>query len=283
MNEAQLKDLLNRYEFYHIMQLTETLFTPGDEALVPLQQPIHRFMEDINLQGKRFLDIGCRDGLFSFKAESLGASEVIGIDNNLSLAAIEFLIPYFKSTIQMHKLNVTSLSPEKFGLFDVILFAGVLYHLRYPFWALKLIRDVLKEDGLLVIETGVLVDHNQLPLLFCPIGTESPYEPTSCTFFNLKGLIDSLFSLGLVTERIELLNTKSRLELVAPKGQAVEIGFDSEKVEWFDPPSITLDPHPESAKLDRATLICRKSSAVIDQSVAQYWDDTHDLHESKSD
>ena len=64
------------------------------------------------------LDIGCRDGLFAFEAESMGASEVIGIDNDLSKAAVEFLIPFLKSKVTMYEMNLYDLKPETFGLFD---------------------------------------------------------------------------------------------------------------------------------------------------------------------
>lgn len=280
MDEAQLKDVLQKYKFYHVIQLTETLFTPGWDHLLDLQKPIHRFLRGIELKGKRFLDIGCRDGLFSFEAEKLGAKEVIGIDNDLSPAAIEFLIPYFNSKVQFHELNLLHLTPEKFGLFDVVLFAGVLYHLRYPFWALKMIRDVLNEDGLLIIETGIWVDSNQRSLLFCPIGNESPYEPTSCTFFNIKGLIDTLFSLGLVVEQIELLNVQGSLELLPPKLQTIEIAITNEKVERLSSPQVRLNPAPESEVFDRVTLVCRKRSDIIDWNVMQYWDGTHKVHDT---
>src|SRR5262249_7329636 len=149
------------------------------------------------------LDIGCRDGLFSFEAEKMGAAEVIGIDNDPSVAAIRFLIPYFKSKVQMHELNVYDLLPTTFGKFDVVIFSGVLYHLRYPFWGLKLVRDVVKDGGTLLLETAVYVDDNKYPLLFCPVGAESPYEPTSCTFFNTKALTDTLYSLGLTVRKID--------------------------------------------------------------------------------
>jgi hypothetical protein len=47
-------------------------------------------------------------------------------------------------------------------------------------------------------------------MLFCPIGHEGPYDfdPNSCTFFNEKGLVDTMKSLGFETVSIEYL-TKS--------------------------------------------------------------------------
>lgn len=279
MDENQIKEAIEKYKFYHIFQLTETIATPGWKEFLALQKPIHEFLQSTDLKGKRFLDIGCRDGLFSLKAEKLGASEVIGIDNDLSPAATEFLIPFFKSSVKMHELNVLDLSPDRFGKFDVILFAGVLYHLRYPFWGLKRIVDTLVEGGTLILETGILVDDNRRPLLLCPIGAESPYEPTSCTFFNLKGLSDSLFSLGLVIEQVHLLETQSQIEVEPPKMQSINVELIGEGVEHLAPPVIKLDPIPAEG-FDRATFRCRKDSSVILPSITKYWDGTHKIHDT---
>ncbi|PCH59247.1 MAG: hypothetical protein COC05_07395 [Gammaproteobacteria bacterium] len=80
MNEEEIIKELKGYEFYHSIQLTENISTPGVSKPIPLQQVVLRVLRSIDLKGKRVLDIGCRDGLFSFEAEKLGASEVIGID-----------------------------------------------------------------------------------------------------------------------------------------------------------------------------------------------------------
>lgn len=88
----------------------------------------------------------------------------------------------------------------------MVIFPGVLYHLRYPFWGLRAIRDVLKIDGHLLIETAIWEDERNNAMLFCPIGADSPYEGTSCTFFNEKGLVDTLKSLGFQTVHMDLLH-----------------------------------------------------------------------------
>jgi 2-polyprenyl-3-methyl-5-hydroxy-6-metoxy-1,4-benzoquinol methylase len=203
MNETELRQAMSRYKFYHIIQLTSTISTPGNTNYVPAQNLCMKYLKSLHLKGKRVLDIGCRDGLFSFAAESLGAAEVIGIDNDLSTPATEFLIPYFNSKVRMERMNLYDLAPNSFGLFDVINFPGVLYHLRYPFWGLKAIRDVLKIGGHLLIETPIWESERNNAMLFCPIGKDSPYEATSCTFFNEKGLVDTMKSLGFKAQSIE--------------------------------------------------------------------------------
>jgi 2-polyprenyl-3-methyl-5-hydroxy-6-metoxy-1,4-benzoquinol methylase len=203
-----MRDALARYKFYHVIKLTDVLSTPGwtDPNTIDIINMVIKALRSLPMEGARVLDIGCRDGIFSFEAEKLGAKEVLGIDNDLSRAAVEFLIPYFKSRVKMESLNMYDLNPEKHGKFDVICFSGVLYHLRYPVWGLRCIREVLKPGGHLVIHTAMYVDDNKLAMLFCPIGDECPGDdPTHCTNFNLKGLVDTLHSLGIVVRDAEYL------------------------------------------------------------------------------
>ena len=195
----------------------------------------------IPVNGKRVLDVGCRDGLLSFEAERLGASEVIGIDNDLSRGAVEFLIPHFESGVKMRAMNLLDLHPGAFGKFDLVIFAGVLYHIRYPFHALRLLRDVMNDGATLLLETAIYTAHEDVALLHCPVGNASPYEATSVTFFNLKGLTDTLLSFGIEIRSTQYLN-----------GHIVPT--------------------------DRCVLICEFHSDLIDEALRQYWDGTHKTH-----
>jgi SAM-dependent methyltransferase len=276
MNAMPIEQRLAQYNFYHVIKVTENIYTKGRESLIPIQNVPLSLLRNLDFQGKQVLDIGCRDGLFSFEAEKLGAERVIGIDNDLSEGATEVLIPHFQSKVQMYQMNLFDLTLDSFGMFDVVLFIGVLYHLRYPFWALKLIRDVVNENGYLIVETGVFIDESQKAMLFCPIGSESPYEPSSCTFFNLKGLIDTLFSLGLIVEEVKLLS-KSNLSLTRTSKITYTVQPTMETVTQIAPPKIQLED-PKIGAIDRATFLCRKASEVENVDISRYWNSTHSRH-----
>ena len=265
MTEAEIRERMGRYKFYHTIRLTDDITTPGWKTDGRLVEMTLRHLRTLDLKGKRVLDIGCRDGLFCFEAEKLGAAEVIGIDSDVSAGAVEFLIPFFGSRVRMHELNVFDLTPGTFGKFDVVLFPGVLYHLRYPVWALKLVRDVIADDGLLVLETAVLVDDNSRAMLFCPVGADSPYEPTSCTFYNTKGLADTLHSLGLAVQQTEYLN---------PQLHAAPVLTLKERLRAL----LGAPPAPRAPVVDRMTLVCRLAPEVLDARVTKYWDGTHHIH-----
>ena len=269
MTEPELLKELSRYSFYHTIKLTETISTPGNPATATIQDLCMKSLRSLDLKGKRVLDVGCRDGLFSFAAEGMGAAEVVGVDNDLSEGAVNVVIPFLKSKVRMHRLNLYDLRPDHFGLFDVVIFPGVLYHLRYPFWGLRMIREVLKVGGHLLTETAVWEGGRDRALLFCPVGEESPYEPTSCTFFNEKGLVDTLSSLGFRTTGVELLlprHVEGRPATGLRQLKAAVRELFAGRREPPTPPvnrgvfHSVYEGHDKESHLDR------------------YWDGTHDLH-----
>jgi 2-polyprenyl-3-methyl-5-hydroxy-6-metoxy-1,4-benzoquinol methylase len=218
----------------------------------------------------------------------MGAAEVVGIDNDLSKPATEFLIPYFKSKVRMELMNVYDLAPDKFGFFDIVIFPGVLYHLRYPFWGLRAIRSILRPGGQLIIETPIWRGENNNAMLFCPIGEDSPYETSSCTFFNEKGMIDTLTSLGFDTLAVEYLqkpnsgqtltdkakqfvDPRSLLGLMKGLKTYVERGISKPK---------SLHSRPPIKDVTRTVFSCRFVGTDEDSALTQYWERTHDIHTS---
>jgi len=122
-DEAGLAEKMKQYKWFHAIKISDNLYT--DPAYPELQVEWDFDLECISrvdFSNKRVLDIGCRDGRWSFEAERRGAREVIGIDNDLSRGAVEFLIPLFNSKVQMYEMNLYELTPDKFGSFDIIFF-----------------------------------------------------------------------------------------------------------------------------------------------------------------
>ena len=118
-----------------------------------------------NLEGKRVLDIGAWNGCYSFECERRGAKEVIayGLENP-DVSGFTRLKEILDSRVKYVQGSVYALAPEELGEFDLILFFGVLYHLRYPLLAIDRIRSVSRGDVL--IETHTLTS---LHLLRSPI------------------------------------------------------------------------------------------------------------------
>ena len=108
-----------------------------------------------DLTGKRVLDVGAWNGCFSFECERRGASEVVALSlEDVAVTGFERLKQALGSKVRYVNGSVYNLSPQQFGAFDVILFFGVLYHLRYPLLAIDRLRAVCR--GEVFIETHVL-------------------------------------------------------------------------------------------------------------------------------
>jgi tRNA (mo5U34)-methyltransferase len=105
-----------------------------------------------DLTGKTVLDIGCNAGFYSLEMKRRGAERVVGIDTDEEyLVQGRFASEVRGLRIEFHKLSVYEVAAlgERF---DVVLFMGVLYHLRHPLLALDLIAEHVVGD-LLVFQS----------------------------------------------------------------------------------------------------------------------------------
>jgi tRNA (mo5U34)-methyltransferase len=100
-----------------------------------------------DLRGKSVLDIGCNAGFFSFEMKRRGAERVVGVDSDVRyLEQAKFAADVLGLAIEWKELSVYELASLG-EQFDLVLFTGVLYHLRYPLLALDLIRKhVVREQ-----------------------------------------------------------------------------------------------------------------------------------------
>jgi tRNA (mo5U34)-methyltransferase len=106
-----------------------------------------------DLAGWRVLDIGCNAGYYSIELARRGA-KVLGVDHDphyLSQAAwARSQFGLDEGQLELSELGVYDLAGID-GQFDLVLFMGVLYHLRYPLLALDLVTEHV--GGLLVFQT----------------------------------------------------------------------------------------------------------------------------------
>jgi tRNA (mo5U34)-methyltransferase len=139
-------------------EIFQNVFTPGRNPIATLMA---RAGVPPMLTGKRVLDIGAYNCCCSFECERRGASEVVAFDLQ-DPAALGFPVlreALGSSRVRFEQGSVYNLDPETLGKFDVILFFGVLYHLRYPLLALDQLRKVAR--GKIYIET-LVIDHRFL-------------------------------------------------------------------------------------------------------------------------
>jgi tRNA (mo5U34)-methyltransferase len=99
-----------------------------------------------DLTGKTVLDIGCNAGFYSIEMKQRGAARVVGIDfDPRYLAQARFAAEVKGADIEFRLLSVYDVA-NLGEVFDVVLFMGLLYHLRHPLLALDLIHDHVAGD-----------------------------------------------------------------------------------------------------------------------------------------
>jgi beta-xylosidase/SAM-dependent methyltransferase len=104
----------------------------------------HAIPED--LSGKSVLDIGCNGGFYAIEMKRRGADRVLGVDfDDRYLEQARFAAEVKGVDIEFRKLSVYDVAQLQ-ERFDVVLFMGVLYHLRHPLLALDLIHDHVAGD-----------------------------------------------------------------------------------------------------------------------------------------
>ena len=138
--------------WYHQIEIRPGITTPGINKSAAT---LGRLGLPDRCDGMRVLDIGVRDGFFSFELERRGA-EVVAIDY-MDPAETGFPVAreLLGSNVDYVVDNVYNVSAERYGTFDLVLFLGVMYHLRDPLLALDRLWDVCREGALLALETQV--------------------------------------------------------------------------------------------------------------------------------
>lgn len=92
------------------------------------------------------LDIGCNGGFYSIEMKRRGAARVLGIDHDEQyLDQARFAAEILGLDIAFERLSVYE-APRLNERFDLVLFMGVFYHLRYPLLALDLLRQYVVKD-----------------------------------------------------------------------------------------------------------------------------------------
>ena len=229
MTLEKMHEEIAKYNWYHRIEIAPGVFTPGIKDYVRICDFIHENQRKHDYTGKSVLDVGARDCLHAIRVKRLGAGRVLAIDNDISPGARDFVLPLLGLDIEYKHQNLFSLDDSE--TFDIVQCFGVLYHLRYPFNGLKKLVDAAKVGGTILIEGGFLVDDRfaDMEMLYCPSSENSPYDPSSVTFFNARGISAAMKSFGCRLETEPLyLETRGNIRrgfFVFRKAEQVTHGY----------------------------------------------------------
>ena len=221
MDEAarKLAEEVGKIQWYHTIDLGSGIITPGVSDTAVL---IKRLCMPESFAGKTVLDIGAADGAMSFECERRGASRVLATDwffwgggHELgvlpagwsSKAGFELARRARGSKVEDLDIDVPDISPESVGVFDVVLFLGVLYHLKHPLLALERVASVTRE--MLLFETSADFLWIKRPAIAFYPGEELNADETNWVGPNLAACIGMLRTAGF--QRVEVVHAPGSL------------------------------------------------------------------------
>lgn len=123
-------------------------------------------LSSIDLAGKTVIDVGCWDGYFSFLMERRGAKSVLAVDdfsqNWGSADCFRIAHELYNSKVTlMPDVSVYDLRQRVPRPFDIILCAGVYYHLHSPFQAFAELRALCHAQSTVIIAGQSIRDENK--------------------------------------------------------------------------------------------------------------------------
>jgi tRNA (mo5U34)-methyltransferase len=203
------------------MELAENQFTPDDVQWfhsIRLGDTVTRGLRPIGIleaeadlifrypiKGKTFLDIGAWDGFFSFEAERRGARDVLSTDWFCwggpgwgTKAGYDTAHRMLGSKCRTFEVDVPDLDPGKLGTFDVVLFSGVLYHVKDTLSCLE--RAAAMSHDLLIIET--ITKNNAMPMPLAEYAPGLDNDPTIFWLLNIAAIKAMLAGSGF--KRVEV-------------------------------------------------------------------------------
>jgi tRNA (mo5U34)-methyltransferase len=197
--------------WYHTISLGNGIVTPGIDDT---PSRLSKIGLPLDLTGKTVLDVGAWDGFFSFEAERRGAARVLATDSYCwsgggwgTKDGFDLAKRALGSNVEEREIDVLDLSPDTVGVFDIVLFLGILYHMRHPMLALERAFSVTRER--LIVST--LVDMTWWPrpaAAFYEVA-EANNDPTNWWGPNPTGVVAMLRSAGF--RRVEVVDRPSPL------------------------------------------------------------------------
>ena len=191
-------------KWWHTIDLGNGVVTPG---LDPTAARLRELQIPDDLTGLTVLDVGAWDGFFSFEAERRGASRVLATDSFCwggggwgTKAGFELARRALGSRVEDLDIDPLELSPARVGTFDLVLFLGVLYHMRHPLLALERVFSVTR--GQLILQTQIDLSAIDRPALAFYQGSDLNNDPTNWFGPNPPAVVAMLRAAGFTDIRM---------------------------------------------------------------------------------
>jgi 2-polyprenyl-3-methyl-5-hydroxy-6-metoxy-1,4-benzoquinol methylase len=133
-----------------------------------MKDNLYRFASKAgSLAGLRLIDLGCLEGGLSFEM-AREDMEVVGVEGwEPNYLKCQRIADYFNlPNLRFYHLDVKNLTGNTYGLFDVVLCCGLLYHLDDPVRFLKTLDAITHDTSIVFLDTHIAPSNEELGACF---------------------------------------------------------------------------------------------------------------------
>lgn len=233
----ELREYADRMSWYHCIELAEGVVTRGIKPVEAIEREWQLF-ELGDLAGQSVLDIGGADGAYAFRAEAAGAARTAVLDHyvwcahpdeygRIYLEHVEAgrtpppphetvawhpdTLPTrwrfdtarqaLRSAVEAMPLDFMDCDLDALGVWDVVLYLGVLYHMEDPMRALRRLAAVTGRQAIVETSALLLPGHPEPLWSFFPFG-ELNHDHTNWWAPNLGALLGALGAAGFANAEV---------------------------------------------------------------------------------
>ena len=157
MTPESKRKFIKSSAWFHTIDVGDGIHTPGMEDIRGTLDRVHL---PHDMTGMTVLDVGANDGFYSFDCERRGAERVVALDkwdrkydNTWAVENIRFAKKCRGSKIEIVQKGIAQYAAKCEDRFDIVLFMGVLYHLKNMMAGVESCARMVKPGGLLITET----------------------------------------------------------------------------------------------------------------------------------
>jgi tRNA (mo5U34)-methyltransferase len=231
LTPEQLREYVGRMGWYHQIDVGDGVLTPGMKSTADIAREWDLFALG-DLTGNSVLDIGGIDGAYAFLAERAGASRAAVLDHYLWAADPDHYskiyhehveagttppAPHesdawhpettptrwrFDTARQALGSNVEAITLDfmdcdllDVGVWDVVLYLGVLYHMPDPVRALRRVAAVTRKQAIIETEAMFIRGHPETLWRFFP-GGELNHDRSNWWVPNISALMGLIGAAG---------------------------------------------------------------------------------------